>query len=203
MVRAVFFDIGETLVNETRAWTRAAERLGVPPLTLFGVLGGLIERREPHVGVLDLLGIERSSWSWPGYGPDDFYPDAFPCLRALREDGYVLGLVGNQPESCETFLRDAQLDVDCIASSASWGVAKPSLEFFRRVIETAGCAPHEVAYVGDRVDNDVVPAADAGMVAVFIRRGPWGYLQASWPETARAHIRLDSLAELPEALRRD
>ena len=51
-----------------------------------------------------------------------------------------------------------------------------------------------------RVDNDVVPAANAGMVAVHVRRGPWGYLQARWPEVELAAIRLDSLAELPEAL---
>jgi FMN phosphatase YigB (HAD superfamily) len=31
-----------------------------------------------------------------------------------------------------------------------------------------------VAYVGDRVDNDVRPARAAGMHAVWIRRGPWG-----------------------------
>jgi FMN phosphatase YigB (HAD superfamily) len=58
----------------------------------------------------------------------------------------------------------------------------------------------EIAYVCDRVDNDVAPAATAGMVAVFLRRGPWGYLQADRPEAALARIRIDSLADLPEAL---
>jgi FMN phosphatase YigB (HAD superfamily) len=63
-----------------------------------------------------------------------------------------------------------------------------------------GVPAAEIAYVGDRVDNDVVPAADAGMVSIFLRRGPWGYLQADWPGVALAHLRLDSLAELPAAL---
>ncbi len=35
--------------------------------------------------------------------------------------------------------------------------------------------PSEVLYVGDRLDNDVLPAKSAGMQAVLIRRGPWGY----------------------------
>jgi hypothetical protein len=39
------------------------------------------------------------------------------------------------------------------------------------------------------------------MVAVFVRRGPWGHLQADWPDAERADLRLDSLAELPDALR--
>ena len=57
-------------------------------------------------------------------------------------------------------------------------------------------------YVGDRVDNDILPAVEAGMIAVFIRRGPWGFLHAQWPEAQRAHLRIDSLTELPEALDR-
>ena len=39
----------------------------------------------------------------------------------------------------------------------------------------------------------------AGLVAIHVRRGPWGYLQQG---AEQAHIRLDSLAELPEALAR-
>ena len=92
------------------------------------------------------------------------------------------------------------LPVDLIASSAGWGVEKPSPEFFARVAALAGEPPARIAYVGDRVDNDVAPAAAAGMVAVFLRRGPWGYLQASHPDASRAAIRLDGLAGLPEAL---
>jgi hypothetical protein len=47
-LRAVAFDVGETLVNETRAFTLLANELGIPALTFFGVLGGLIERRQDH-----------------------------------------------------------------------------------------------------------------------------------------------------------
>jgi hypothetical protein len=43
----------------------------------------------------------------------------------------------------------------------------------------AECDASEVAYVGDRVDNDVLPAAAAGLAAIAIRRG--GILQATPP----------------------
>jgi FMN phosphatase YigB (HAD superfamily) len=209
-IEVVFFDVGETLVDETRQWATWADWLGIPRLTFFAVLGGVIERGEHHRRVFELLrpGIdvaaERAARAaagvFDGIDRTDFYPDVLPCLRVLREQGYKIGLAGNQPASAEQQLRAMELPVDFVASSAGWGVEKPSPEFFGRVAALAGVAPEAIAYVGDRVDNDVVPAAAAGMMSVFLRRGPWGYLQASWPEAARAHIRIDSLVELPVAL---
>jgi HAD superfamily hydrolase (TIGR01549 family) len=135
------------------------------------------------------------------FDQSDFYPDALGCLQELRRQGYRIGLAGNQPEAAEAALRAMDLPIEHIASSAGWGVEKPAPEFYARVAALAGVSPSAIAYVGDRVDNDVVPAAAAGMVAVFLRRGPWGYLQADRPEAAVARIRIDSLAGLPAALR--
>ena len=75
-------------------------------------------------------------------------------------------------------------------------MSKPDPAFFEALVAAAGCEPAEAAYVGDRVDNDVLPAKAAGMVAVHVRRGPWGYLQ----DASAADLRVDSLAGLPEAL---
>jgi len=131
---------------------------------------------------------------------EDLYPDAVPCLRARKQRGLWIGLAGNQPEWAEACLGALGLGVDAIASSARWGVEKPSPEFFARVVDEAGVEPSRIAYVGDRLDNDVLPAADAGMVAVFLQRGPWGHAHARRPEVARAHLHLHGLDELPEAL---
>jgi FMN phosphatase YigB (HAD superfamily) len=92
--------------------------------------------------------------------------------------------------------------VDFVASSARWGVEKPDPAFFRRIVTESGVEPDRIAYVGDRLDNDVLPAIDAGMAGIFLRRGPWGFIHASWPEVARARIRLETLDELPAALDR-
>ena len=48
LIEAVVFDVGETLIDETRAWTAWADHLGVPALTFLGVLGGAIQRGEDH-----------------------------------------------------------------------------------------------------------------------------------------------------------
>ena len=53
-VAAVVFDVGETLVDETRAWQAWADALGVPRLTLLGVLGGLAVGGEDHRRVFEL-----------------------------------------------------------------------------------------------------------------------------------------------------
>jgi FMN phosphatase YigB (HAD superfamily) len=64
------------------------------------------------------------------------------------------------------------------------------------MIAEAGCEPAHVTYIGDRVDNDVLPALTAGLQAIHIARGPWGVVRARWPE-AEGLRRIRSLAELP------
>lgn len=189
-VEAVVFDVGETLVDESRHWTLVAEAVGVPPLTVMGVLGGLIARGRDFGEVWGVLGVPEPAGEFP---LDTWYPDALPCLARLREGGLRVCACGNTPASTEALLRPY---VDAAASSAGWGVRKPSLAFFGRVAELAGAPPERIAYVGDRVDNDVLPALAAGMAAVHVRRGPWGYLQEPPPEA----IRISSLDELPAAL---
>jgi len=199
-IEAVFFDVGETIVDETVLWTWWADRCGIPRFTFFAVFGALIERNEDHRRIFDIFGIEREG-TWPGFGLDDLYPDAFDCLRAMKDMELCVGLVGNTSEQIEDVLRTLDLPVDVIGSSARWGVEKPAPAFFERVAAEAGCEPAHIAYVGDRLDNDVLPAVDAGMAGVFIRRGPWGWLHAARPEVSRATARIDSLTELPGLLR--
>jgi HAD superfamily hydrolase (TIGR01662 family) len=198
-VRAVFFDVGETLVDESGYWARVARLVGLRPHVLMAGLGATIARAEEHHSVWDYLGLERPAAAADvTFGRDELYPDARPCLARLRADGYRVGVVGNHTEAIERWLRGEDLPVDVVGSSASWGVRKPDPGFFARIVDTAGLEPDEIAYVGDRVDNDVAPALAAGLVAVHVRRGPWGWLQ---PGREQATLCVDSLAELPEALR--
>jgi len=196
VITAVVFDVGETLVDETSQWEAEARALGVTPLTFFAALGAVIERRQDHRETWPLIGRARSASSLPSFTADDLYPDALPCLQALHDAGLVVGVAGNQPERAEAVLRSFEAPVDLIASSAGWGVEKPSPRFFERIVAELERPSSEIAYVGDRLDNDVLPAQAAGMVGVFIRRGPWGHIHATWPEAAEADVRIESLDEL-------
>jgi HAD superfamily hydrolase (TIGR01509 family) len=189
-VEVVVFDVGETLVDETMMWTRAAHAAGVTPFTLMGVLGGLIAEGRDHGEVWSLLGMQAPAATWEDA---DWYPDAGTCIERLREAGYRACAVGNTPQFVE---EDLGRRLEVLGSSERWQVAKPDPAFFARVIAAVGTPPEKIAYVGDRVDNDVGPALAAGMVGVHVRRGPWGYLH----EPPAEAVCIRSLDELPAAL---
>jgi FMN phosphatase YigB (HAD superfamily) len=195
-LRAVFLDVGETLVNEERYWREVSSYAGLDAHVVLAALGVTIARGEEHTELWRHLDVPRVGGGDAMYEFADLYPDALSSLEALRALGLRIGLAGNQSAGLEAWTREAGLPVDFIGSSAGWGVRKPERAFFERTVAEAGCAPGELAYVGDRVDNDVVPALAAGLVAVHLRRGPWGRLQHAPPEA----ISIESLAELPQAL---
>jgi FMN phosphatase YigB (HAD superfamily) len=130
--------------------------------------------------------------SSPAFEERDLHPDALPCLAALRDRGLRLGAAGNMRAVHEEFLRS---HVDFVGSSERWGVEKPGAGFFERIVEEARASAPDILYVGDRVDNDVVPALAAGLRAVRIRRGAHAQV-----ESPAGTVTIDPLAELPEAL---
>ena len=210
-IRAIFFDVGETLVDEHRLYRDYAMRMDVSYEFFMARIEAAMARREPVRNVFAAVkpGFDfkaaRAQREAEGkkfvIGPHDIYADAAPALAALRSAGYYIGIVGNQPATAELMLRESGLAADFIATSEGWGVAKPDAAFFTKVIEVAGHEPGRIAYVGDRVDNDVLPARAAGMLPILIRRGPWGRAQWDWPEAAEAHLRIEALSELPALLK--
>ncbi len=210
-LEAVVFDVGETLVDETRAWSLWADQLGVPRLTFLAGLGAVIARDDHHRGVFDLfrpgadLRLEADRMRRAGRSTrvalEDLYPDAIGCLRDLAAAGFRLGVAANQPAETADVVRAMGIELELVGMSAAWGLDKPDPAFFRRIAQELRLPPAAIAYVGDRLDNDVRPARAAGMVAVFVRRGPWGWIQAGREDPPEAAIVVESLAELPARLR--
>jgi HAD superfamily hydrolase (TIGR01549 family) len=210
-IRAVVFDVGETLVDETRAWSAWADWLGVPRLTFLAVCGAVIhsgnpDHREPFrifrpgMDLAEELRKREAAGVGDRITIDDFYSDAIPCLSALSGAGFRLGVVGNQPARAAEALAAFNLPIELLAVSETWGVQKPDPRFFERIASALEMPPAEIAYVGDRLDNDVRPAAAAGMQAIFIRRGPWAWIQQPTGEPPEAASTVESLTELPAAI---
>jgi HAD superfamily hydrolase (TIGR01662 family) len=182
-IRAVWFDVGEVLIDETREYGTWADWLGVPRHTFSAVFGAVIARGQDYRDVFQVfrpgfdLDAERQKRIDAGLGEaldeTDLYPDARPCLQALRDAGYFVGVAGNQTARAGHFLRRLDLPADTIATSDDWGVTKPDPAFFHKLIEVSAHPPHEIAYVGDRLDNDINPARAIGIHAIWIKRGPW------------------------------
>jgi HAD superfamily hydrolase (TIGR01549 family) len=200
--RWVVLDVGETLVDESRSWATWADVLGIPRLTLAAALGASIARGMDHRDTFVVLGVDGWRDRWPevearygGFQAQDLYADGPRTIAALRDAGYRVAILANQPASRTAQLRALGFDPDVMAMSDEMGVAKPDAAFFQRALELLGRPdPASVAYVGDRVDNDVLPARAAGLRAVWLRRGPWGVIQ-SLPDGAPA-LAVDSLDEL-------
>ena len=88
-IRAVCFDVGETLIDETRHWLGWAEFLGVPAMTLFTAIGVTMERGHSLRRVFEIFkpgmdpGTARklraaAGWTYDFIHPD-LYPDAIPA----------------------------------------------------------------------------------------------------------------------------
>lgn len=201
-IKAVVFDQGETLINETRFWSSVAAYAGVPDFTLFGVLGGLIERRENHRSVFSIMQIESVDPGIIGYQVEqrDLYPDVIRTLTRLKHDGYILATAGNQSANVEGEMAGLDLPVVLNATSAGWGLSKPDPAFFLKIAEELKLEPAEILYIGDRLDNDVLPAIGVGMHAAFIRRGPWGYLHSTWPEIDDVKHQITDLGQIPQVI---
>ncbi|MEU7803655.1 HAD family hydrolase [Micromonospora arborensis] len=207
MIKAVFFDVGGTILDESHEFAAWADWLGVPRHTFSAVFGAVMARGldyqetfrafRPDFDLAVELERRAAAGQPESFGAEDLYPDARGCLTALREQGLLVGLAGNQPAHAESTLRALDLSVDVIGTSHGWGVAKPAPAFFERVVRHGGGDASSILYVGDRPDNDARPAQEAGMPTCLIRRSPWGHILDLPAVSERCLFRIDSLDELP------
>ncbi|KPC59392.1 HAD family hydrolase [Streptomyces chattanoogensis] len=212
MIRAVVFDVGECLVDETREYGTWADWLDVPRHTFAAMFGAVIAQGRDYREVFQEfrpgfdLYEQREARAAAGkpehFGESDLYPDVRPALAQLRGEGLWLGIAGNQTVRAGGILRSLFADnVDLIGTSDDWGAGKPDPEFFVRVAAAVPFRPEEILYVGDRVDNDLRPGAAAGMHTALVHRGPWATIQWNTPEARELPtFRIESLSELPEAI---
>ena len=193
------------LIDETRIWSTWAEHYGIRPFTLMAVIGAMVTAGRDHGDAFAQLGLDDWEADRPavqaaygGFQHRDLYPDALGTLGALAAQGYGVAVIANQPAIRHAELEALGVRPDVMAMSEALGVEKPAPAFFDEVLRLLAAEPADIAYVGDRVDNDVVPATSAGLRAVRLRRGPWGWLQAGAHGVAA--LQVDSLDELVERI---
>lgn len=204
--RWVCLDVGETLIEETRIWSVWADVLGIPRMTFLAGFGAIVERGQEYRHVFELFGVA----DWRALVPEvdgivgdleagDLYPDAVGAIEGIRAKGYRVAVVGNQPTRRHAELRAIGIAPDVMAMSEELGASKPERAFFERTLDLLGRPDAaDVAYVGDRLDNDVLASASVGMRPVWLRRGPWGRIPSDPP--TEAALVVDSLTELVERI---
>jgi len=121
----------------------------------------------------DIDALELIAARYWNYPPTALFTDVVPTLATLRDAGYRLGVIANQPSQVRVALeRDGLVPFfDTMGVSDDLGLHKPDPALFARTLEIAGVEPERTVMVGDRLDYDVRPAKATGMRTVWVLRG--------------------------------
>ena len=139
---------------------------------------------RPDVGLFDEI-TARVRSHYPEIRALGFrlYPGAAAALEELAEE-YTLALAGNAPASITEVLDELGVlrwfrhrEV-----SGTIGVKKPDERFFRTILDHAGFPPSEAAMIGDRLDNDMIPAKRLGIRTIWFRQGRYAALEPRVPD---------------------
>ena len=173
-IKWIFFDIGSTLVDESVAYQNRIERtIEGTNVTYDDFYNKMVEiskyNQSGYNKALEAYGLKTVPWN----SDDEFvYPEAEYCLRELSKC-YNIGIIANQNLGSKVRLDKLGLlkHINIVVASAEEGVAKPDLRIFQIALDRANCKPEEAVMVGDRLDNDIIPANKIGMTTVWIRQG--------------------------------
>ena len=195
----LFFDVGSTLVDETRAYEhRIRDAIEGTDVTFeqFSEKREYFARQNLRgdLEAINFFGLKTTPWH---HEDEVLYPDTVRVLEYLHDKGYNIGVIANQSPGTEERLRGWGLMkyISVVAASAELGVSKPDKRIFRYALETAGCSAGNAFMIGDRLDNDIYPAMEMGMKTVWVRQGFSVYQQLDETKAPPDHI-IDSLSEM-------
>jgi HAD superfamily hydrolase (TIGR01549 family) len=98
-------------------------------------------------------------------------------LRRLRDDGVRIGAISNAYFSGRVLHRELERhgltdSIEMVLSSGDLGIRKPDPRIYFEMLERLGVAAATTWYVGDTFDEDIVGAANAGLVPIWFHSGP-------------------------------
>lgn len=160
----LFFDVGSTLVNENKAY-EARIKTAITGKDISyqefydKMLSHFRKNKKGDLEALSFYGLERSAWRTD---LETLYPQTKEILEQLGQE-YKLGIIANQLPGLEQRLKDfGILDYfSSIFSSAEFGLA----------LQKTNCLPQQAIMIGDRLDNDIIPAKRIGMKTIWIKQG--------------------------------
>jgi HAD superfamily hydrolase (TIGR01549 family) len=115
----------------------------------------------------------RSGERHAARGGFELRPGIEATLARIHARGVALGLAANQPADALARMERAGIAryFTALGVSGSHGLRKPDIRLFVRACDDLGVPPEACAMVGDRIDNDIVPARALGMHSVLFRTG--------------------------------
>ena len=173
-IKWLFFDVGSTIMNEQIAYEhRMRDIANVANISFEKVYEIAMAyyklNKKGDLEVARELGVSLPKW----YKEDEFlYDNAIQCFETLSKK-YKIGIIANQSLDTEERLGHQGIlkFINLIVASAEEGVAKPDRRIFEIALERSNCKPVNAIMIGDRIDNDIIPAKRMGMNTIWIKQG--------------------------------
>lgn len=212
----VFLDIGGVLYDDrvyAEAWRRALrEAGGTFTDAAFDIEYAACRESQdrsfrvhlattflgPTADVRALEALAARYWQYP---PSALHSDVVPTLSTLRDAGYRLGVIANQPSEVRAAMeRDGLVPFfEVWGVSDDLGLHKPDPALFLRTLDLAGVTGDRTVMVGDRLDYDMRPARAAGMHTVWVLRGE-APDDPTPAQLAEPDVAIEELQQLPDVL---
>jgi putative hydrolase of the HAD superfamily len=174
-IKWIFFDIGSTLVHESRTYDDRARRMIKGTLITLKDYQNKREEFEKQGlngddEALKFFHLVKTPW------PSEFdvmLKEVPQILEYLKSKGYKLGIIANQPLGTEQRLKSYGIRdyFEVIGSSAEYGLSKPDKKFFLKVLEDVNALPQESVMIGDIIQNDIKPAKELGFTTIWFKNG--------------------------------
>ncbi len=197
-VKWLFFDVGSTLLDESAAYAHRfriiAQQANVPYVQVCKTAMDFYHQNQKgDKESAKQYGVPLPPWCSSDEIP---YPDAQACLAALSQR-YKIGIIANQePGTSARLARHGLLQyIGLVVASAEEGLSKPDPKIFQIALERSGCQPQEAIMIGDRIDNDILPANRLGMHTIWIKQGFGQYWRMTRKEEIPDHT-VNNLTEL-------
>lgn len=186
----LFFDIGSTLVDESKAYDhRIRDTIKNRDISYEQFCNAMIDFAKQGLNAYNeavrFFGLNRTTW----HSEDEFlYPETVSILDALSKR-YKIGIIANQLPGTQERLNKMGIGeyICLVVSSAETGIAKPNPAIFRLALKRANCAAENSVMIGDRLDNDIIPAKQLGMHTIWIRQGLGGMADIKNAENIADH----------------
>ena len=151
------------------------------------------ESKKGDLEVARQLGVKLPKWE-SQY--ERLYTDTKDCLKKLSRI-YKIGVIANQSLGTSERLENLGVRkyIDLIIASAEEGVSKPDRRIFEIALERSCCKPENAVMIGDRIDNDIVPAKQLGMKTIWVKQG-LGSLWNITDESEKADMEINNLSDV-------
>ncbi|WP_097004494.1 HAD family hydrolase [Lacrimispora amygdalina] len=204
MTRAVIFDMFETLITHYNSplyfgahmaedagipedklqsiWRPTEEERTIGKLTLEEVLEKILRENQCYSEALLKKIVEKRITAKEACFRN-LHSEIIPMLSALKEKGFLIGLISNCFSEEAWVIRRSELFsyFNAVYLSYEQGIQKPDEEIFKRCMADLSVKPEECIYVGDGGSEELETARKLGMKAV---QAVW-YLQEGTKQPAK------------------